>query len=611
MLKKTIISLYCAALLLPGGRLFAESPKDITVIVNGQAAVFEQPPFIENGTTLVPFRPIFERIGLTVQWDESAQTIQGKNHKTTITLRVGQREALVNEKPVELDAAPAISDGVTFVPLRFVGESLEGDVEWNEPTRTIRLGTTDEEKLRRAIVNGDEKQVLALLDEGAYPNYTDAAQQSLLELAVTISPAVTEALLKAGAETNSRNAQGDYPLHQAVKKHDTVLLQMLLDAKADAGVQDAKGRAPLELAVEISQEAGNDTAAQERILTIVDMLGRYNVTVPRPLFPLNVNGKYGYIDRYGTMIVPAQYDSAEPFSDDLAVVGVRKDNHMKYGYIGLKGNIVLEPQYDAAGSFQSGAAPVTMKSQGGLFAQYIDKQGKPLFPGMFTFAEPFEDQIAVVSTSDDHSLTDLKKGLIDREGNFIAAPQFKHDIFAGTPYGEGLFAVTRGGARWGYIDTAGKERIPFVFDRARAFSEGLAAVTKDQTPAGLYGYIDRNGTTQIEPKYKAALEFSEGLAPVQLPDSNGWGYIDAKGSMVIQPQFGYAGSFRQGIAPVKSLSGPGNMGYIDKHGDWVIPPIYDKASEFYNGLAKVQLNGTESYIDVTGRTVVVSAIHEL
>jgi hypothetical protein len=66
---------------------------------------FEQAPFIQNGTTLVPFRPIFEQLGLLIRWNQDTQTIEGKNLRLHIKLTVGQREAVVNDKPVTLEVA--------------------------------------------------------------------------------------------------------------------------------------------------------------------------------------------------------------------------------------------------------------------------------------------------------------------------------------------------------------------------------------------------------------------------------------------------------------------------------------------------------------------------
>ncbi len=45
-------------------------------------------------------------------------------------------EATVNGKAVKISAVPRIMNESTFVPLRFIAESVGGDVTWDEKTNT-------------------------------------------------------------------------------------------------------------------------------------------------------------------------------------------------------------------------------------------------------------------------------------------------------------------------------------------------------------------------------------------------------------------------------------------------------------------------------------------
>ena len=68
--------------------------------------------------------------------------------------------------------------------------------------------------------------------------------------------------------------------------------------------------------------------------------------------------------------------------------------------------------------------------------------------------------------------------------------------------------------------------------------------------------------TVIPFQYEGARGFSEGLAPVS--NSNGlWGYINKKGQMVFDYQYNFADFFVEGIARVMKN---GNMIMIDKKG---------------------------------------------
>lgn len=110
----------------------AAENKDVFVKLDGDQINFAVQPEILNGTTLVQFRPIFEKLGLKIVWDGETQTITGTNEKTQIQLIIGQKDATVNGKKIELAEAPKIVNGNTLVPLRFVGESSGRTVIWDE-----------------------------------------------------------------------------------------------------------------------------------------------------------------------------------------------------------------------------------------------------------------------------------------------------------------------------------------------------------------------------------------------------------------------------------------------------------------------------------------------
>jgi internalin A len=103
----------------------------IKVLVDQEELVFDVPPELVEGNTLVPFRNIFEKFGLTVGWDQETQTVTGTKENFVIKLRIGETTADLNGRTVELAAAPQIMHEKTFVPLRFVGEATGRDVGWN------------------------------------------------------------------------------------------------------------------------------------------------------------------------------------------------------------------------------------------------------------------------------------------------------------------------------------------------------------------------------------------------------------------------------------------------------------------------------------------------
>ena len=55
-----------------------------------------------------------------------------------------------------------------------------------------------------------------------------------------------------------------------------------------------------------------------------------------------MDGKYGYINERGEMVIPCQYDSAGNFSSN-GLARVKIDG--KYGYINEKGEVVIPAEY--------------------------------------------------------------------------------------------------------------------------------------------------------------------------------------------------------------------------------------------------------------------------
>lgn len=105
--------------------------KTIEVNLDDKPLTFEKAPLLDKGTTLVPFRPLFEAMGLTVGWNPAQQTVTGTKEGLTIVMKIGSKTATVNGTSVQLLQAPTIIDSYTMVPLRFVGESTQALVAWN------------------------------------------------------------------------------------------------------------------------------------------------------------------------------------------------------------------------------------------------------------------------------------------------------------------------------------------------------------------------------------------------------------------------------------------------------------------------------------------------
>ncbi|QNK57607.1 copper amine oxidase N-terminal domain-containing protein [Paenibacillus sp. PAMC21692] len=108
----------------------------VRVVLDANTMTFGEQPFIEKSTTLVPFRPIFEKLGLTIGWDPDTRTVTGEKEGIHIELQIDNPVAKVNGKSITLPVAPKLKNKTTFVPLRFISESVESKVEWDSANRT-------------------------------------------------------------------------------------------------------------------------------------------------------------------------------------------------------------------------------------------------------------------------------------------------------------------------------------------------------------------------------------------------------------------------------------------------------------------------------------------
>lgn len=137
--KQKISSALILSLCLINGVSAAESLKDIKIEINGKNVVSDVAPFIDNDRTLVPIRVISENLGYSVNWDNQTRKVTVKNNDKSIELTIGKKEVNINGTNNSIDVAPMIKNERTFVPLRFISESFDNDVNWDNNTRTVKI----------------------------------------------------------------------------------------------------------------------------------------------------------------------------------------------------------------------------------------------------------------------------------------------------------------------------------------------------------------------------------------------------------------------------------------------------------------------------------------
>jgi hypothetical protein len=145
-MKKGLGLLLAGALMLGTVPTVAEAslaPSYVSVIVDGKKVWFpDAHPFVNSDyRTMVPVRFITESLGADVKWLGETQTVAIQYKGKDIKLRVGEWKATVDGVEKALDTAVMLHNNRTFVPLRFVTETLGGEVTWDGKTQSVQIKT--------------------------------------------------------------------------------------------------------------------------------------------------------------------------------------------------------------------------------------------------------------------------------------------------------------------------------------------------------------------------------------------------------------------------------------------------------------------------------------
>ena len=209
------------------------------------------------------------------------------------------------------------------------------------------------------------------------------------------------------------------------------------------------------------------------------------------LAPAQISGQDGsvmwcYIDRDGKVVLkPDNIDYAYGFQNGLARVRHTGTDYSTYGFIDKKGSVVIPAVYREASDFSCDIIPVQLDDSSYVF---INKQGEKVFDTSYAHALPFSGDMAAVSIRRKEPKLGLiySYGYIDKKGKWIITPRF--DL--AESFSEG-FAVTgmysENGWKYHYIDTQGNDVFKREFKSAALFYNGLALVT----------YLDKEGTLMI------------------------------------------------------------------------------------------------------------------
>ena len=118
----------------------ASAAGDISVYVNQQAVVFtDAHPVIVNSRTLVPLRAVMEAVGAVVGWDADKRQVTVTRADKYLIMPVDSHQPTINGQVVDIDVPPQIINNRTFIPVRFVSESLGDQVDWQAENKRIDI----------------------------------------------------------------------------------------------------------------------------------------------------------------------------------------------------------------------------------------------------------------------------------------------------------------------------------------------------------------------------------------------------------------------------------------------------------------------------------------
>ncbi len=140
----------------------AQAAGNIEVWVNGSALVMDVPPRLEDNRTLIPLRACAEALDAQVDYDAATSRITIQNNRLLLIMTLNSRHAALNGSAILLDVPAKTYNGRTLVPLRFVGEAFQAQVNWIGSLNMVQITTSPQTEL--GTITGDRTQETKFLE---------------------------------------------------------------------------------------------------------------------------------------------------------------------------------------------------------------------------------------------------------------------------------------------------------------------------------------------------------------------------------------------------------------------------------------------------------------
>ena len=314
------------------------------------------------------------------------------------------------------------------------------------------------------------------------------------------------------------------------------------------------------------------------------------------LAAVKLQGKWGFADKTGKVVIQPQYKEVHSFSEGLAAV--KKDS--QWFYIRKDGTLLPTVSVRKAGDFHQGVAVVDgswlMDTQGKKYAKLKsysfvgDFQENGLAEvGVRRASRSLLDYISIgwgwgdgwgwggpvwgggIGISPGVVMpSSLYRGYVNKKAQEVISPTYSYV----SPF-YGKLALIREDGHWGMVDTKGQVVIPAAYDALLPFSEGLAAFGSDKK----WGFIDESNKVVIPNRFDSVQSFFQDRTTAVEKDKGG--IIDKAGNPVAP----FRGELRE-LGPLTADRAAyrdpekKKWGYVDENAKTVISPQYDKAGIF-------------------------------
>lgn len=194
---------------------------------------------------------------------------------------------------------------------------------------------------------------------------------------------------------------------------------------------------------------------------------------------------YGYLDREGRVIIPAQYEYGNDFYEGKAVVRIKEN---EYALVNIKGEILNKYEYASVGNLREGL--LSFKKDMGEKYGFIDEDGNVVIKPQFTYAHDFSEGRSVVNVSGNIM---NNYGVIDKEGNYIITPKYNDIILLGENRVAVGVAIDKTspfiGSKYAIADTEGNILTDFIYYEVSNYKNGIAFAYDDKNTF----FIDKEG----------------------------------------------------------------------------------------------------------------------